>query len=456
MERKNSFTQGPILKPLLAFAGPVLLALLLQSLYGAVDLLVVGRFAEEADLSGVNTGSQVMMTLNGIVAGLSMGMTVVLGHQIGEGKGKEAGETIGAGILLFALIAAVMTLLVTGLAPSLAELLQAPPEAFGQTVAYLRICGMGLTVITAYNLIGSVFRGMGDSVTPLVTVAIACGVNIAGDLLLVGVFHMGAAGAAVATVAAQGVSVVLSLLFVRRGHLPFAFRSRCIRWNGRVIRKICMLGIPVAIQDLLVSVSFLIILAIVNHLGVTASAGVGCAEKVCAFIMLVPSSFMQSMSAFVAQNAGAQRYDRAEKALRYVIAVSVGFGIMMFSVSYFHGDLLTGLFSDRPNVILAGADYLKAYAIDCMLTAFLFCFIGYFNGLGLTRFVMVQGIAGAFLVRVPVSFLMSKIQPVSLFRIGLATPCSTVVQILLCFFCMRYVHKVFLPQQEECLKNNLK
>lgn len=267
---------------------------------------------------------------------------------------------------------------------------------------------------------------------PLITVAIACVLNIGGDLLFVSVFHMGAAGAAMATVLAQAVSVVLSLAIIRRRELPFRLGRGDIRFDGPVIRRILALGTPVAFQDLLVSISFLVIIAIVNSMGVIASAGVGVAEKLCAFIMLVPSAYMQSMSAFVAQNIGAKRLDRARKALLYGIGTSVAVGFLMFYVSFFHGDWMAGLFARDRQVILAAADYLRAYAIDCILTSFLFCFMGYFNGGGKTLFVMGQGILGAFCIRIPVAYAVSRISGVSLFYIGLATPASTVVQIVLC------------------------
>lgn len=214
-----------------------------------------------------------------------------------------------------------------------------------------------------------------------------------------------------------------------------------IRWNGGIIKKIFSLGAPIALQDILVGISFLIILAIVNSLGLNESAGVGIAEKVCTFIMLVPIAFMQSMSAFVAQNRGAGKPERADKALKYAIGVSLIFAITMFYLSFFHGDILSWIFAKDTEVIAASAQYLKAYAIDCLFTCFLFCFIGYFNGLELTTFVMAQGIIGAFLIRVPVSFIMSRLEPVSLFHIGLATPCSTLVQILLCIGCMVYIKR---------------
>lgn len=435
MERTKSFIEGPILSPLLRFTLPVLLALFLQAMYGAVDLMVVGRFGQPADVSAVSTGSQVMHTVTCLVTGLSMGATVLLGQKLGEGKLEEAGQVLGGAIALFGVAAVALTGVMVWAASPMARLMQAPAEAFEQTVTYVRICSGGAVFIVAYNVLGAMFRGMGDSKTPLFTVSIACAVNIAGDLLLVGAWGMGVAGAALATVLAQAGSVALSLLVTKRRGLPFAFSRRDIRFAPRCIGRILALGVPVALQDVLVSVSFLAIAAIVNGLGVIASAGVGVAEKLCGFIMLAPSSFGQSLSAFAAQNIGAGRKDRAKKAMLYGMASSLCCGVVLAWLSFFHGDLLAGLFARDGEVIAAAADYLRAYAIDTLLTSVMFCFIGYFNGRGNTAFVMIQGIVGAFLVRIPVSLFMSRLEPVSLFKVGLATPCSTAVQITLFLGC---------------------
>ncbi|MBQ3103430.1 MAG: MATE family efflux transporter [Oscillospiraceae bacterium] len=435
MNENQNFTTGPIYAPLIRFCLPVLLALFLQAMYSAVDLMIVGRFGGElADVyvSAVSTGSQIMISLTFVVTGLAMGLTVLVGEKIGAGRREEAGRIIGSGICLFAVVAVVLTLLMLIFAEGLSSLMHAPKEAFGSTVAYVAICGGGMAFITAYNLLGSIFRGIGDSKTPLLTVFIACVTNILCDLLLVAVLGMGAAGAAIATVFAQGVSVVLSLLIVRKRALPFAFSRRDIRFHGGYIKKILRLGVPIALQDILVSISFLVLLAIINDIGLTESAGLGVAERVCAFIMLIPSAFMQAMSAFVAQNMGAGRLDRARRALLYGIVTSLAVGIAVGGFTFFRGDLLAAIFAKDAHIIAPAADYLKAYAIDCMLTPFLFCFMGYFNGCGNTTFVMAQGIIGAIGVRLPVSWYMSGLLPVSLFRIGLATPCSTVVQIALC------------------------
>ncbi len=441
MEKNNTFIQGKILKPLILFALPVLLALFLQAMYGAVDLLIVGKFASSADVSAVSTGSQIMMTLTNLVSSFAMGTTVLLGQQIGCGEKKQGGCTVGTAIVMFAVIALVMTAVLVIFAPQISGIMNAPEEAFDKTVDYVRICGGGMLVIVAYNLIGCIFRGLGDSRTPLFTVAIACVCNIVGDLILCAGFKMGTEGAAFATVFAQVISVIVSFGVIRKKDLPFEMHKTDIGVHGRTLRKMIGLGAPIALQDLLVSISFLIILAIVNSMGVTASAGVGVAEKVCAFIMLISSAFMQSISAFVAQNYGAGRMDRAQKALHYGVAVSFAIGVGMFFLSFFHGGTLAGIFSSDALVIDAAADYLKAYAIDCMLTAIFFCYIGFYNGIGLTTFVMLQGIVGAFCVRVPVSWFMSRQAGATLFDIGLATPMSSALQIVMCLGCMLYLKK---------------
>ena len=432
MEKTKDFTTGSVLASLIKFAIPVLAAMFLQSLYGGVDLLIVGQFATTADVSGVATGSQLMHTATTVITGLSMGITVYVAQKIGERKEEEAGRATGTGILFFIFLGIVISVLLVIFTSFLANLLHAPAEAYEQTCSYITVCGYGTLFICLYNLLGAIFRGIGDSKTPLITVMIACICNIIADLVFVAGFGMGATGAAFATIIAQAISVVISLLIIRRKPLPFVFKKEFIKLQPRVLLKELKLGTPIALQDLLVGISFLVIHAVVNSIDVVASAGVGVAEKVCGFIMLVPSSFSQSMSAFVAQNMGAGKNDRALKALKYGIITSLCVGVLIGSFSFFQGDLLTTIFTKDPAVIIQGHEYLKAYAIDCLFTAILFCCIGYFNGCGNTFFVMFQGLVGAFCVRVPYVLLMSKAGVTSLFQIGIGTPLSSVVQIILC------------------------
>lgn len=432
MQNNTPFTRGKIFAPLIKFVFPVLGALILQAMYGAVDLLVVGQFGVPADISAVSTGSQLMHTITFVITALASAATIMLGQAIGARESDKVGAIIGNAICLFAVIAAAVTVFVPLLSRPLSALMHAPAEAFDQTAAYIAVCAGGAIFIVAYNLLGSIFRGLGDSKTPLMAVAIACVTNIALDLLFVAVFRLAALGAALATVLAQAISVVICLFIIRKRGFPFPFGRKNIRFSGALIKRTLRLGAPIAFQELLVSISFLVILSIVNSLNVIVSAGVGVAEKLCAFIMLVPSAFMQSLAAFVAQNVGANEYARAKKALVYGMGASFLLGCVMAWAAFFHGETLGLIFSRDAEVVAAGAQYLKAYAIDTLLVSFLFCFLGYFNGCGATTFVMIQGIIGAFCVRIPVAFFFSKADPVSLFNIGLATPCSTIIQIIMC------------------------
>ncbi len=442
MDNNKSFTSGGVLGSLIKFAIPILAAMFLQSLYGAVDLLVVGQFAETIDVSGVATGSLLMQTVTMIITGLSMGVTIYVGQKIGEKKQEEAGKAIGAGIVLFLLIGVILSILLVVFTKQLANILHAPSEAYIQTCEYIIVCGSGTLFIGLYNLLGAIFRGIGDSKTPLFTVAVACIVNIAGDLLFVAVFGLGAMGAALATIIAQAISVIVSILIIIKKPLPFQLKREYICFNRRLILQELRLGTPIALQEFLVGVSFMVIQTVVNSINVTASAGVGVAEKVCAFIMLVPSAFSQAMSAFVAQNIGAGYKDRALKALKCGIFTSLGVAVFIGSFTFFRGDILANIFTKDAEVIQQAFQYLKAYAIDTFFTAILFCYIGYYNGCGNTLFVMIQGIVGAFCVRVPVVILMSNLTNTTLFHIGLATPASSIVQIALCVIFMLYIAHV--------------
>ena len=338
-------------------------------------------------------------------------------------------------------MALCLSAVIAGLARPLCRVLQAPPEAFEQTVGYVTVCALGMIFIAGYNVLASLFRGMGDSRTPFIAVCIACVTNILGDLALVAGLKLGSVGAALATVLSQGFSVLICLPIIKKRGLPFPFRRDQVGFHKDIIADTVRLGAPIALQDLLVSVSFLGIVSIVNSLGVVVSAGVGVAEKLCSFVLLIPSAFMQSLSAFVAQNAGANRDDRSRRAMLGGMLISFSMGLVIGGFAFFRGDVLASLFARDPEVIAAAAEYLKAYAIDTLLVSFFFCFNGYFNGIGETRFVMLQGLVSAFLVRLPFSYLMSRMTPVSLFRIGLAIPLSSVTQIVMCLFWFQYIHK---------------
>ena len=438
MKTHNSFLEGPILPALLRFSLPILLTLVLQALYGAVDLWAVGEFAATADISAVATGSQTMQIIIGLVTGLSMGTTVLLGHSIGRGDDEGAARAIGTSIRIFAILGIALSVAMIFAADPIAALMNAPESAYRQTVDYIRICGGGTVFIVAYNLVSAIFRGLGDSRSPLIFVSVACVINIGGDIILIDFFHMGAAGAAIATVAAQAISVALSIVFIKRKGLPFPFAKAHLSMEKKTAGGVIRLGSPIAIQDMCNEISYLIIIGIVNALGVIASAGVGIAEKLVIFILLIPISYMQSISAFVAQNAGAGRYDRARRAMWTGMGTAAVLGGIIAGFAFFRGDILSMLFisdmgaEDSAEVIAASAEFLKATSIECFVLSIAYCFTGYFNGLGRTTFVMIQGLCAIFLVKIPYAWFAGSREEPQLFQIGMSTVWAALFTLAVC------------------------
>ena len=427
---KADFTQGNILKKLVAFMMPILGALILQAAYGAVDLLVVGRFGSTSGLSAVSTGSQVLNLVTFVVIQFAMGITVLIARYLGEKRPERIGAVIGGGAVVFTMMSVALFIAMVGFARPISVLMQAPAEAVDLTASYVRICGAGILFIVAYNLLSAIFRGLGDSKSPLLFVLVACIVNIIGDLILVAGLHMDAAGAAIATVTAQALSVVFAVMLLLKKDLPFAITKKDFRLNPQC-RKFLKIGLPLALQEFLTQISFLALCAFVNRLGLEASSGYGVACKIVNFAMLVPSSLMQSMASFVSQNIGAGKKKRAKQSMFTGIGVGLAVGCVVFVLVLFKGDVLCSVFSTDAAVIQNGFAYLKGFAPETLVTAILFSMVGYFNGNNKTVWVMTQGLIQTLLVRLPLAYFMS-IQPnASLTKIGLAAPVATTVGIFL-------------------------
>ena len=427
---QSDFTQGSILKKLVTFMMPVLGALILQAAYGAVDLLVVGRFGSTSGLSAVSTGSQVLNLVTFVVIQTAMGITVLIARYLGEKKPEQIGSVIGGSAIVFTIISVVLFVVMVGFARPISILMQAPTEAVDLTTTYVRICGAGIFFIVAYNLLSAIFRGLGDSKSPLLFVLVACIINIFGDLALVAGLHMDAAGAAIATVAAQACSVVFAVILLMKKQLPFEITKKDFRLNIQC-QRFLEIGLPLALQEFLTQISFLALCAFVNRLGLEASSGYGVACKIVNFAMLVPSALMQSMASFVSQNVGAGKLKRARQSMLTGIGVGLVVGCFVFALVMLKGDVLTGFFSTDEAVIQNGFAYLKGFAPETIVTAVLFSMIGYFNGNNKTVWVMTQGLIQTLLVRLPFAYIMS-IQPnASLTMIGLAAPVSTMVGIIL-------------------------
>lgn len=228
---------------------------------------------------------------------------------------------------------------------------------------------------------------------------------------------------------------------MKKKNLPFHFSRKYIRFDRKIIFQELRLGIPVALQDTLTGLAFLFITSIINSFGLAASAGVGIAEKINSFIWLLPSSLMQSMSVFVAQNLGAGKTERIKKALKYGLASAFVAGFVFAYLSCFHGDVLAMLFNRDVSVVEAAQTYMYATGLACLFSPMMLCFTGYYNGCGKTLFVMVQGLLGTFLVRIPIACIMSQVKGATIFHVGLGMPVAVFVQFILCLGMYIYLQR---------------
>ena len=430
--KKQSFLEGPITIPLLKFTLPMTLAMVVQALYGAVDMMIVGHLGTTQDVSAVGIGTLIMQAITALVSGLSMGVTVRIGHSIGKRVPHRAALTVGGALLIILLLTGVLTFPMMACADAFVRWMATPPESFDIAVSYVRICSGGLFFVIAYNVISGIFRGLGDSKSPLLFVSIACGLNVLGDLYFVWILKMGAPGTAYATVIAQAISVAFSLIYIKRRGFPFRFRWKHCVYAAPQLKQILTVGIPVASQSLLNYVSFMILAAIVNGMGLLPSAAIAIEGKVFAFFILLPLSFMSAISAFVAQNIGAGQEDRARQALWRGFAMATFFGSISCALAFFFGETMAAIFEKNQEAIQATARLLKGGSLEYIFLSMTFCLIAYFNGRSQTVFPMIQGIACTFLVRLPLAYWLSEQDNTDLFWIGSALSFSAFIGFMIC------------------------
>ena len=426
----RDITKGNRAKTLLLFSLPFLGGNLLQTLYGIVDLYIVGQFSDAENLAAVSIGSLLMSGVSCMLIGLTTGATVLVGQFWGSGNHRDAERSIANAFTVFPLIGAGLALLVLLLAEPLLRLMNTPAESYVQTLQYVRICCGGVIFTAGYNALTGVLRGMGDSNKPLLFVAVACVVNIAGDLILVAGCGMGAAGAAIATAAAQAVSLIVGVLYIRRKDFPFDFRLRSFSLRGGYTSRLLRLGIPLALQETMITLSFLIVEAVINRMGYIASAGGGICDRVFLLTTIPPMAFSAATAAMVAQNMGAREFDRCRKCTVLSCSFSFGLCLCIFLWMAFAPESVAGIFTDDRDVITAACQYLRASKVEFLMCSVLFCLNGFINGTGHTRFTFWSNLLASFCVRLPLVFLFSSRPGATLFHVGLALPFSAVAQII--------------------------
>lgn len=435
MER--NLTTGSVLGNVIYFSLPYLLSYFLQTLYGMADLFIIGQFEGVASTTAVSIGSQVMHMLTVMIVGLAMGSTVSIGQAIGGNDKRKASLDIGNTVTLFMMLSVALTIILLILADSIVSVMSTPEEAVAGTLDYLTVCFIGIPFITAYNIISSIFRGMGDSRSPMCFIAVACVSNIILDYIFMGALHMGPIGAALGTTLSQAVSVVIALIVIRRKNSGIKLEKSDFRPNGIVMKDILGIGVPIALQDGFIQVSFILITIIANRRGLNDAAAVGIVEKIISFLFLIPSSMLSTVSALGAQNIGAHKNERARQTLYYAALIASLFGLAVSIIMQFAADSVVSLFTDASDpegamVIQLGGQYMRGYVWDTLFAGIHFSFSGYFCAIGKSLLSFLHNIIAIVLVRIPGAYMASLMFPDTLFPMGLATTAGSFLSVIIC------------------------
>ena len=438
---EKDLTTGSVLKNIVFFSLPYLLSYFLQTLYGMADLFIIGQFDSVSGTTAVSIGSQVMHMITVMIVGIAMGTTVMIGKSVGAKLKKETSKIIGNTITLFLGISIVLTCILLFFVNPIVDIMSTPTQAVAGTRAYLMICFAGIPLITAYNIISSIFRGLGDSKSPMYFIAIACVANIALDYIFIGAFHMGPEGAALGTTLSQTISLVVSLWLILKKQTGISVKREDFRPDRVTMGQVLKIGIPIAAQDGFIQVAFIIITIIANRRGLSAAAAVGIVEKIISFLFLVPSSMLSTVSALGAQNMGAGKYERADQILRYAMGIAVGFGLFVSLLIQVTAETAVGLFTTDAVVILLGAQYIRGYIWDCIFAGVHFSFSGYFCAYGRSEISFIHNLIAILCVRIPGVYLTSKIFPDTLFPMGLATATGSLLSVIICMIAFDWLKK---------------
>lgn len=438
---KRNLAEGSILKNIVFFSLPYLLSYFLQTLYGMADLFIIGQFDGIDSTTAVSIGSQVMNMITVMIVGLAMGSTVVIGRSVGAGDKKRASNEIGNTITLFMVVSLVLTAVLLIFVKPIVSVVSTPTEAVDGTISYLTICFIGIPFITAYNIISSIFRGMGDSKSPMYFIAVACAANIALDYLFIGVLDFDTAGAALGTTLSQTVSVIVSLTVIIKRKNLISICLKDLKPKVILMKNILKIGIPVAFQDGFIQISFIIITIIANRRGLDDAAAVGIVEKLIGILFLVPSSLLSTVSVISAQNLGAGKPERAKATLRYATIINVSIGIVSAVSMQFFAEGAVGLFTSDTNVILYGGEYMRSYVWNCILAGVHFCFSGYFCACGKSGISFLHNFLSIVLARVPIAYFASKMFADTLFPMGFAAPIGSVLSVIICVIAYIVINK---------------
>lgn len=428
----KDLTQGSILGNIMTFSLPYMLAYFLQILYGLADLFVIGQYCGVDSTTAVSNGAQVMYMITVVLIGLAMGTTVLTARAVGAKDSVLARAVVGNTITMFAVIAAVLMVVLLCLRGWIIGVMDTPAEAVDGMKHYLTICFTGIPFIIAYNIIASIFRGLGDSKSPMYFVAVACATNIILDYVFIGALGLGAMGAALGTTLSQATSVLFALCSIRRHKGMLDISRSDLRPNRQVIKRILKIGLPISMQDGFIQISFLAITVIANGRGLVDAAAVGIVEKFIGLVFIVPSAMLSTVSAISAQNIGADKMPRARQTMRTAMLITSVYGLVVAITLQFIPQVAVGLFTSDLQVLAQGCDYLRGYAWDCIFAGIHFCFSGFFTACGYALISFLHNSISIVCARVPLAWLSSQLFPDTLYPMGLSTCAGSFLSCLIC------------------------
>lgn len=420
--KENDLTSGNVLKTLLLFAVPFLIANILQSLYGAVDLFVVGKYCQSESVAAVSTGTQVTQIITSLITGLTLGSTILIGQHMGSRDYRRVKQTIGTTLTVFAIAAVLLSIVMIVFERQLLTLLNTPKESFDLTMQYVFICSCGNIFVCGYNAISAILRGYGDSTRPMIFVGIACALNIVLDFVFVKYWGLGVGGTALATIISQAVSMITAIVYLKKKNFIFDFKLSSFRPVGSIVKRLAIVGIPISFQEMMVRISFLYLMTVMNNCGVYAASIVGISSKYDVFAMLSATSMANALAAITAQNMGAGKPKRARQSLWYGLGFALAVSCLFWLWAQLNPQSMIGVFSKDTNIIAAGVPFFRSCSYDYVLVTFVFCLNGYLNGRQKTLWTMISSSAGALFLRIPMVWYFGSHFPDDLGMLGKIAP----------------------------------
>lgn len=432
MDQRNSLVTGSAGKRLISFSAPIILANLIQAIYGFVDMIVVGRYIGPAGMSAVSMGAQITAVVMILVGGFSNGGTIISAQLFGRGEQKEIPRVLGTILSFFTIIAVIATVALIIFAKPLLTVINTPEVAFDQAVQYFLICILGTIFVYAYNSMAAILRGVGNSTVPMIIVITTVILNAVLDILLIAVIPLGVVGAAVATITSQFISMLMIAVYIKKKTDYFDFKLSSFKIDKNYLKLVVKIGLPQSIQFLFASSSAVFLSGLINVYGVNASAAAGAASKIQTLANLPAQGMMAGLLALTAQNLAANEPKRVMKGMWTGMLFAGAISLVIYVLCFIFPDETFHIFTPDTDVINAGIDFLQLMAISFVLESFMFCMFGVISGAGYTPLTMVCGILSAFVARYSSAWILSRVFMLGFNGIALSYTVGPVVSSAIC------------------------